>query len=51
VRIQTIPQHDILQFAGLVRDLLGGHHIAATEDIVNEKEKFLRVRDAQDDLV
>jgi hypothetical protein len=47
----AIPQHDILQFAGLVRDLLGGHHIAATEDIVNEKEKFLRVQDAQDDLV
>jgi Heterokaryon incompatibility protein (HET) len=47
----TISQHDILQFAGLVRDLLGGHHIAATEDIVNEKEKFLRVQDAQDELV
>jgi Heterokaryon incompatibility protein (HET) len=32
----TIPQHDILQFAGFVRDLLGGNLISATENMFNK---------------
>ena len=37
----TIPQHDILQFAGFVRELLGGHLISTTEDVFMNKDDCL----------
>jgi hypothetical protein len=41
----TIPQHDILQFAGFVRGLLGGNLISTTDDVFKKREAHYTVHE------